>query len=80
MNDMQKDNKGGKRYFVPELIDIICPIEYKACDSTSTNTSNEHMQKLKRKTKNVYLSQICLVLEYVESDFDQLLKNPVAFS
>ena len=51
--------------FIPELIDIICP------DAKKLTTLM---------AKGLDLSQICLVMEFIDTDLDQLLKHKIDFS
>ena len=51
--------------FIPELIDIICPDVKKPTELMA---------------KGLDLSQICLVMEFIDTDLDQLLKHKIDFS
>jgi serine/threonine protein kinase len=51
--------------FIPELIDIICP---------------ESKRPSQIMAKGLDLSQICLVMEFFDTDLDQLLKHKIDFS
>lgn len=51
--------------FIPELIDIICP---------------EVKKSTPLMAKGLDLSQICLVMEFIDTDLDQLLKHKIDFS
>ena len=51
--------------FIPELIDIICPDVKKPSPIMA---------------KGLDLSQICLVMEFIDTDLDQLLKHKIEFS
>ena len=53
--------------FVPEFHDLICPPLEKA-----VNTQN-------RKAKHYDLMNICMVIEFVETDLDSLLKHQIEF-
>lgn len=51
--------------FIPELIDIICPDAKKPSPVMA---------------KGLDLSQICLVMEFIDTDLDQLLKHKIEFT
>lgn len=72
----------GAHPFIPELIDIITPGSgSKGMTASKSLTSGSISSMLeKEKPKEADLSQICLVMEFVETDFDQLLKNRIDFS
>ena len=55
--EVKDKRRNGKSLFVPELIDIICP-------SVVNDEVNIEEGEL------VNMSQICIVMEYLESDFD----------
>ena len=87
----------GKNLFVPELIDVICPVAKggTSCPSSGnafsldTNNTSEVDQmfvdvdlngsKDQNTAEGIVLNNICLVMEYLESDIDQLLKNKIEF-
>ena len=52
---------------MPEFHDLICPPLEKA-----VNTQN-------RKAKHYDLMNICMVIEFVETDLDSLLKHQIEF-
>ena len=61
--------------FVPVLLDIICPIRRRAKGLESYKSEN-----MDNDYELYDLSQICLVMEFVETDLDQLLKNKINFT
>lgn len=74
--------------FTPELIDIITPKskqarELRAPDSNSSeSTKNKDQAKIdfltlsnKSSDRNANLNSLCLVIEYIDTDLDQILKH-----
>lgn len=62
--------------FIPEIIDILCPLP-----SSKVQPGKENSLQHVRYGADVYdLSQICLVMEYIDTDLDQLLKHKIDFS
>ena len=88
--------ENGKGLFVPELIEVITtkgndrlfskrPSSYGGAKSGETKASSnldDKFQHVDLKTINddVNLHEICLVMEFLESDLDQLLKCKIDFS
>ncbi len=58
----------GNHPFVPELIDIICPDPVAPRQLQSRSMQGESFKDMKN--QELDLSQICIVLEFVETDFD----------
>ena len=61
-----------KNCFVPKILDIICP-EQKI-------TINRKSMGEKPAKQEVDLSQLCIVMEYMETDLDQLMKHQIDFT
>ena len=73
---MYGSSGGEENPFVPALIDIICPFHKSKPiihQDPITTTTNLDLTKYD-------LSQVCFVMEYVDSDLDHLLKNQINFS
>jgi mitogen-activated protein kinase 1/3 len=62
-----------KNCFVPKLIDIICP-------ETKSVVVNRRSIGEKMVKKDADLSQLCIVMEYIETDLDQLMKHQIDFT
>ena len=63
----------GKHPFVTELIDIITPDTSNSMNSRSKSMQGDQIKEMARSKSFVYdldLSQICVVMEFVETDFD----------
>jgi serine/threonine protein kinase len=89
-------NIGDDKYsnpFFPGLIDVVCPVKrskvkVKSAYSMGLDTSplTNGKDKTSSTTPNIEdidrydLSQICIVMEHVDTDLDQLLKNKINFS
>jgi len=84
--------ENAKGLFIPELIDVItkkptdrlvskCPSSYEGVRSGEAKPLGENFQhvEIKLNDDGVDLSEICLVLEYLESDLDKLLKCKIDF-
>ena len=65
--ELQRNEKN-KCSFIPELIEIICPEETHSKKKRSTG--NKHYD----------LMNICLVIEFVDTDLDSLLKHKIYFT
>jgi mitogen-activated protein kinase 1/3 len=65
LHEILSDSFNDVNPFVPQLIDIICP----SLQSSQT-----------QKFSDINLSQICLVIEFIDTDLDQLLKHKIDFS
>ena len=70
----------GTHPFVPELIDIITPESSIKMSSNKGSTTIDQFRELQSKSPEMDLTQICIVMEFIETDFDQLLKNRIDFS
>lgn len=67
--ELQRNEKN-KCSFVPELIEIICPEE----------TNSKKRSKGQSQQKQYDLMNICIVIEFVDTDLDSLLKHKIDFT
>lgn len=67
--ELQRNEKN-KCSFVPELIEIICPEKRESSSKKSKSGQPKHYD----------LMNICLVIEFVDTDLDSLLKHKIDFS
>ena len=74
--------------FVPELVDLICPpltpvqqtTEEQAKAAFYSAESGKDSPTDKKKARHFDLMNICLVIEFVETDLDSLLKHQLDFT
>lgn len=64
----------GNNCFVPKILDIICP------DSKQPVSRRSIGERLANQKKDYDLSQLCIVMEYIETDLDQLMKHQIDFT
>lgn len=69
LNKINEEFFEGKNCFVPKLIDIICP-------EPRSNLRKSEANSL----AGVNLSQVCIVMEYIDTDLDQLMKHQIGFT
>jgi serine/threonine protein kinase len=95
LNKISKQFEGANA-FVPELIDVICPDQETRNDEARyTPDTDDSGQNNSGKTSKGYkdqidfgaytpnvtsLSTICVVMEFIETDLDQILKHKIEFS
>lgn len=60
----------GTHPFVPELIDIITPESGIKQQTQSKSLAGDQLRDLQSKGPEMDLSQICIVMEFIETDFD----------
>lgn len=80
---MNEDNKKTANPFIPELIDIMCPDAKRQPSQNPINVNTlgtQTSQTSPSKKEKMDLSQICLVMEYIDTDLDQLLKHKIDFT
>ena len=76
--------------FTPELIDIITPYSKKAKELTAPDSSSSNSVHFKEGQKNDFQTlsnnssdgssnSLCLVIDYVDTDLDQILKHEIDF-
>ena len=89
-------NASGKNLFVPELIDIITPASPSLLSATSPSSRGQHSQSTQPSSEEehkfpnadfkrpsagaVDISQICLVMEYMDSDMHLLLQRRMDYA
>ena len=77
--------------FTPELIDIITPYSKKAKELTAPDSSSSNSVHFKEGQKNDFQTlsnnssygssnSLCFVIDYVDTDLDQILKHEIEFS
>ena len=74
--------------FVPELVDLICPPLHQEQQTTEEQAkaafysaeSGKDSPNEKKKARHYDLMNICLVIEFVETDLDSLLKHQLDFT
>lgn len=59
---------------MPKLIDILSP------DTSKGGPINRRSMGEHKIRKDLDLSQICIVMEYIETDLDQLMKHQIDFT
>ena len=98
---MHRDDQGNSNSFIPEVLDVICPLKKEtnkkkyevksqnngslrlSPDSSDSDFEAERKKDGIAEEVNLFdldqLSQFCVIMEYLESDIDQILKNNIEF-
>lgn len=85
--ECNKENPKGN-LFTPEIIDIITPKarsfkDLRACDSISSDSEgnkNNYLLQNDNYADLSHLKSICIVMEFVDTDLNEILKHKIDFS